>query len=151
MHEDPLMQAQRVLLERAHELDIQLAVMTAIIQVVQDPCLVVDHLGMPQVWNDAASPHMNRDEIGRSILAWSGKYWRPDGTVIEPEDTPLAIAVRTGQPVRGFQMLARFHNTPDTLRKLTINAAAIDLPHGRMSVVSWRELASIATGTGYER
>jgi PAS domain S-box-containing protein len=70
-----------------------------------------DAQGYVTLYNDAAAELWGRrPEIGKD--QWSGifKAYTPDGTEVQGSDSPMAVTLKTGEPVRGQELIIERSN-----------------------------------------
>jgi PAS domain S-box-containing protein len=72
-----------------------------------------DASGLITLYNEPAAELWGRNpEIGKD--AWSYKMFRPDGSELPLDESPMAIALKTGEPVRGQEIIIE---RPDGARR----------------------------------
>ncbi len=65
-----------------------------------------DAAGRVTMYNEiAAELWGRRPEIGKEMWSGAWRMLRPDGSLLPPEETPMAIALKEGRPVRGVEAL----------------------------------------------
>jgi PAS domain S-box-containing protein len=65
-----------------------------------------DEQGRITLFNDAAAALWGREpEVGRDIWCGSSRIRRPDGSFMPIADSPMAVALREGTPVRGQEII----------------------------------------------
>jgi PAS domain S-box-containing protein len=108
--EDALRQANEQLEKRVHERTAELALSEERYkQVVSNLPVAIyttDAWGRLTLYNEpAAELWGQRPEAGKEAGHSSFKILKPDGTELAPDESPMAITLKTGQPVRGQEIL----------------------------------------------
>ena len=68
---------------------------------------MTDTAGRITFFNEAAAALWGTEpEIGKSEWCGSWKLYRPDGTPLPHDECPMAVTLKTGQPVRGVEAVA---------------------------------------------
>lgn len=68
---------------------------------------MTDAKGLITYYNDAAAELWGcRPELGKSEFCGSWKLYWPDGRPMAHDECPMAVALRTGEPVRGAEAIA---------------------------------------------
>jgi PAS domain S-box-containing protein len=87
-------------------------------QVVRNLPLAVyttDAEGIITLYNEAAAELWGRHpKIGQEIWSGSFKLYRMDGSELSPDDCPMAVTLKTGEPVRGQEIIVE---RPDGARR----------------------------------
>ncbi|HTN62352.1 MAG TPA: PAS domain S-box protein [Devosia sp.] len=86
----------------AHSLNIQ-----AILTALPEAAYATDAAGTITFYNQAAADLWGvRPEIGKSKFCGAWKLYRPDGTTMPHDESPVAMALRDRQPVRNIEAIA---------------------------------------------
>jgi PAS domain S-box-containing protein len=68
---------------------------------------MTDAAGRITFYNEAAAEMWGcHPEIGKSEWCGSWKLYRPDGTLLPHDECPMAVTLKTGEPVRGVEAVA---------------------------------------------
>lgn len=96
------------------------------------PVLLVDEDGTLEYYNEPAEALLGQryEETGQIPLEVWGKLWtptHPDGRPLDPEELPVAVAVRDRRPVQGSISIRGLDGTD---RELTITALPLEAEDG---------------------
>lgn len=95
--------ARKLAEERLHERD---QWYRAMLDALPAAIYTTDAEGRLTFFNQAAIGLSGRTPVlGHDAWSVGGKLFRPDGTPIAHEDCPMAMAIKTGQPVRGTEKI----------------------------------------------
>ena len=96
------------------------------------PVFLVDEDGALEYYNEPAEELLGQryEETGQIPLEVWGKLWtptHPDGRPLDPEELPMAVAVRDRRPVQGTISIRGLDGTD---RQLTVTALPLEAEDG---------------------
>lgn len=96
------------------------------------PVFLVDEDGTLEYYNEPAEELLGQryEETGQIPLEVWGKLWsptHPDGRPLDPEELPVAVAVRDRRPVQGTISIRRLDGAT---RQLTVTALPLEAEDG---------------------